>query len=194
MKQQNPKSRTKDLVMQELKDEVLLYDLKLNKAFCLNLPSAQIWQLCNGNYSVSDIRNELSQKLKKEITEDYVWLALDQLNSNNLLSNGSEIISDSNGLTRRAAIRKVGLATLMTLPIISSIVAPTAAHAQSGGACGGNLTSIDCGAATDDQFNGNCVSCLGSLPSCCLGQIVAAASCSTTAEGCSTCTRTCAYV
>lgn len=192
MNQNNPKSRTADLVMQESKDEILLYDLTINKAFCLNVPSTQIWQLCNGNNSVSDISKELSQKLKTDISEDFVWLAIVQLKENNLLSNGKEIISDSTGLSRREAIRKVGLSTLMALPIITSIIAPTAAHAQSVVACAGNLTFIPCGAATDDQFNGDCPQCLSSLPSCCTGQTIAAFACSTTAAGCSTCTRTCA--
>ncbi|HZH35571.1 MAG TPA: hypothetical protein VEX64_12070 [Pyrinomonadaceae bacterium] len=37
-----PKARENDLVVQELKDEVLIYDLKINKAYCLNETSAAI--------------------------------------------------------------------------------------------------------------------------------------------------------
>jgi hypothetical protein len=36
----NPKSRQNDLVVQELEGEVLIYDLSINKAYCLNPTSA----------------------------------------------------------------------------------------------------------------------------------------------------------
>jgi hypothetical protein len=50
-----PHSRTKELVVQELKGELLIYDLSTNKAFCLNETSALVWQLCDGKSSISEI-------------------------------------------------------------------------------------------------------------------------------------------
>jgi hypothetical protein len=77
----NPTSRQSDIVVQELKGEILIYDLKINKAFCLNETSALVYGLCDGNNSVKDISNQLSKKLKQPVTEDLVWLALDQMKS-----------------------------------------------------------------------------------------------------------------
>lgn len=68
----NPTARRTDVVVQELKGEVLIYDLKINKAYCLNETSAMVYQLCDGNNSVSDISNQLSKKLKTNISEDLV--------------------------------------------------------------------------------------------------------------------------
>lgn len=51
-------------LVQELEKEILVYDLGIDKAFCLNKTSAIIWQLCNGANSVADIAELMSRKLK----------------------------------------------------------------------------------------------------------------------------------
>ncbi len=50
-----PIARKKDVVVQELPDEVLIYDLKSNKAMCLNEISAFVWHNCDGkNYNFAN--------------------------------------------------------------------------------------------------------------------------------------------
>lgn len=126
-----PQSRKNDIVVQDLNGEVLIYDLKSNKAFCLNETSALVWQACDGTKSVSEISQAVSKKLNEPANEDLVWLALDQLKQENLLENSEELVSNFNGMSRREAIRKVGLGTMIALPFISGLVAPTAVQAQS---------------------------------------------------------------
>lgn len=126
-----PKCRQNDIVVQKLNDEVLIYDLGNHKAFCLNDTSSLVWQMCDGNNSVDDISKQLSKKLKTSVSEDLVWLAIDQLKKDNLLENSQEIEPKFSGLSRREVIRKVGLASVVALPLISSLVAPKAAAAQS---------------------------------------------------------------
>ena len=126
-----PKSRTKDLVVQELDKELLIYDLNINKAFCLNETSATVFQLCNGNNSVAEIADLMSKKLKMLVSEEVVWLALDQLKKDNLLEGSDEFAVNFNGLTRRQVIKKVGLASMIALPVIASVVAPSPAIAAS---------------------------------------------------------------
>jgi len=135
-----PQSRQHNLIVQELKDELLVYDLTTNKAFCLNPTSAMIYQLCDGKHSVSDISREISKKLEQPVTEDLVWLAIDQFKEDNLLSNNQEIEIKFDGLSRREVIRKVGFASMIALPVISSLVAPTVAMAQSCVASRGTVT------------------------------------------------------
>ena len=130
-----PKARKENLVVQELDGEVLIYDLDTNKAFCLNEASALVWQACDGNKDVSEIRNSLGKQLKSPVNDDFVWLALDQLKKENLIENKDEVVVDFNGMSRREVIRKVGIASVVALPIISSLVAPPAISAQSAGAC-----------------------------------------------------------
>ena len=53
-----PKVRVADIVVQEFADEILIYDLKNNKAFCLNETSSMIWQACDGKKDISDLSGE----------------------------------------------------------------------------------------------------------------------------------------
>ncbi len=126
-----PMGRINNMVIQESDDELLIYDLEKNKASCLNQTSASVWQNCNGNNSVADISRELRIKLDITVSDEVVWLALDGLKRDNLLENGDEFEINFNGLNRRQLIKKVGLASMIALPVISSIVAPSAAAAQS---------------------------------------------------------------
>jgi hypothetical protein len=153
-----PLARTTDVVVQTLDAEVLIYDLGTNKAHCLNETSAAVYQACDGKTSVSEISFLLSKQLKSLVTEDFVWLALDGLKKENLIENESEVSTPFEGLSRREVIRKVGLASMIALPVISSLIAPPAAHAQSGGANGATCTA-----------NANCAS------SCCASNTCVAA-------------------
>jgi hypothetical protein len=147
-------SRQQDIVVQELKDEILIYDLRVNKAFCLNETSALVWQACDGRRSIDEIRRFIGKKMNSPVTEDLIWLAIDQLKRNNLLAESESVEVDFKGLTRREAIRRAGLASMVVLPLISSLVAPTAAHAQSGavscsGFCGCSFPTATYNPATD---------------------------------------------
>lgn len=129
-----PESRKQGIIVQELEGEVLIYDLKVNKAHCLNKTSAIVWHLCDGNNSVSDIGKQLSKKLESDVGDDFVFFALDQLNRKNLLlipSKSSQLENKFEGLSRREIIRKIGIGSFVALPVIASLVAPTSAAAQS---------------------------------------------------------------
>ena len=126
-----PKARRENLVVQELEGEVLIYDLDTDEAFGLNKTSTIIWQLCDGNNSISEISLLISRSFNSIADENFVWLALDQLKKKNLLENKDEIVVNFGGMSRREVIRKVGLASVTALPLISSLVAPQASSAQS---------------------------------------------------------------
>lgn len=130
-----PVSRKGNIVVQEYGKEILVYDLIENKAFSLNETSALIWQLCDGDKTVAEIAENLSGKYDSAISEDFVWLALEQLKKDSLLENSSEISADFGGLSRREVIRKVGFATLVALPLVSSLIAPMAIQATSLQSC-----------------------------------------------------------
>lgn len=131
MKSKNPLSRKKDLVTQETDGEVMIYDISTNKAFCLNETSALVWQLCDGNRTVSEISKGLSEKLNSPANEDLVWLAIDQLKKENLIANKEELENKFEGMSRREVIKKVGLGTMIALPVVAGMVAPSSLHAAS---------------------------------------------------------------
>ena len=74
-----PQARMDDLVMKEMPDEVLIYDLKQHKAHCLNQTAAMIWRHCDGQTSITAISQTLSQELQTTISKEVVWVALEQL-------------------------------------------------------------------------------------------------------------------
>lgn len=138
-----PLAASSDLVVQEFKDEVLIYNLRTNRAFCLNATSAAVWQACDGNRGVLEIADEVSRKLNTFVNEDIVWLALEQLKKDSLLVDSEDLLINFGGMSRRDMIRKAGLATMVALPLVSSLVAPPAAAAQSASiACTTPTTSL----------------------------------------------------
>lgn len=168
-----PVPRKENVVIQELGGEVLIYDLKTNKAHCLNETSALVWQACDGDRNVSDITKQVSEKLNAPATDDLVWLALDQFKKDELIVNGSEINGFFGGMSRREVIRNVGLASVIALPLVSSLVAPKAASAASvapaacntadagdtfiGGTCPQNCAGAACNTTTGQGTPGRCL-------------------------------------
>jgi len=136
-----PRSRKDSLVVQEIDGEVLIYDLNDNKAFCLNKTSAIIWELCDGQRSPAEIESLASNKLKSPAGEGLIWLALTQLKKENLLENDVAAPAEYKGLSRREVIKRVGLGSVVAIPIVSSLVAPTGATAASAFALQATCTS-----------------------------------------------------
>lgn len=126
---QFPLARTNGIVIQETPGELLVYDLDADKAHCLNETAATIWRSCDGKNSVSDI----AALVGSDASDDLVWLAIDQLNENNLLE--AEVRSQFAGMSRRDVIKKIGLGTMVALPIIASLAAPRSAMAASSCRC-----------------------------------------------------------
>ena len=154
LSQTNPRSRKDNLVIQELKGEILIYDLDKDKAFCLNETSAQIWDACDGLNSVADISRLLGEKHHLAVDEDFVWLALHQLKQKNLLSGGEDVVPNFNAMTRRELTKKVGISTMLAIPLILSIKAPLAA--QSNSTCGSSTNKPPgCPCAKNDECRSN---------------------------------------
>jgi hypothetical protein len=134
-----PKARRDNLVVQELPDEVLIYDLERDKAHCLNQTAALVWKNCDGHADAATIAGRLGDELKAAVDERLVWLALDQLGRDHLLVEGVALPALMTGMTRRQMVQALGLAALVAVPVITSVVAPTSAQAASclppGAAC-----------------------------------------------------------
>ena len=74
-----PLSRQSGIVVQELENEILVYDLHLDKAFCLNETAGSVFQFCDGRNTVSEIRDLMSQSLKILVSGDLVLLTINDL-------------------------------------------------------------------------------------------------------------------
>lgn len=120
-----PLARTQDILMQDLGNEILLYDLTINKAFCLNQTTSIVFKYCDGNTSFADLRLK-----EKDLSDEVIYLTLDLLRKENLLK-FKDYQPNFNGLSRREVIRKIGLASMIALPVISSLIAPSGVMALS---------------------------------------------------------------
>lgn len=149
-----PQSKTDNIVVQNLENETLIYNLETNKVFCLNETSALVYQACNGQTNFEEIKN------KHNLPDEIVFLALDLLKKENLLE--ESFISPLAGMKRREVIKKIGLTSMIALPIISSLMAPTAIMAAA--SCGGTSapgTFLGCVPAPENCLNmfQMCTSC-----------------------------------
>ncbi len=127
-----PKTDSSEFVIQELPDELLLYNLSKNKAYALNNTSGFVWQNCTGEKTIKEIANDLENHLQKNVPEELIWLTLKKLHAEDLIIIEDETIFNEINTNRREILKKAGLATLVALPIVSSLIAPQAAAAQSG--------------------------------------------------------------
>jgi hypothetical protein len=155
-----PVARQTDLILRELPDEVLVYDLKTHKAHCLNRTAALIWENCDGQKSVTEMARLLERELKSPISEQVVMLGLEELAAYSLLQEETWEAPKKASLSRRQLIKKLGRAAAISLPLIISITAPTAVQAASGAVdpCVANPGAEGCPCVFDgqcDSFNCN---------------------------------------
>ncbi len=140
-----PRARKEGLLVQELPDEVLIYDLVRQKAHCLNRTAALVWNHCDGKTSVEQMVRLLGKETKIQIDDAIVWMAFDQLSKANLLEAQLRKDPSASRISRREAMRRVGTAAAVALPLVSSIVVPEAIQAATclptGSAC---TTSAQC--------------------------------------------------
>ena len=124
-----PRARKQDLVVEELPDETLVYDLKRHKAHCLNRSATVVWRHCDGRTTLSEMATILEEELELPQDEGIVRLALDRLRKAKLLEGGTNIPQEPAGPSRRELIRKLavlgGLA--IALPVVTSLTSPVAA-------------------------------------------------------------------
>ena len=136
-----PSARQDELIVEELEDETLVYDLKRHKARCLNRTAALVWRHCDGRTSVAEVVALLEEQSASPADEAVVWMALDRLDRTHLLSEPVTLPADRAQYSRREmlrTLRRVAGITLL-LPVIESIVAPLAA-AQ--GSCVTNCSGV----------------------------------------------------
>ena len=121
----HPLARQSSLIVKDVDDETLVYDLEIDKAHCLNRTAARVWRSCDGQTTVTEIAAQLSLPDQQPVDESLVWLALDQLEKFKLLDEAPAKPALLAGLTRRQMVARLGVAAV-ALPAIVSIVSPAA--------------------------------------------------------------------
>jgi hypothetical protein len=149
---EGPLARSADLIIEELGDEILVYDTKTDQGHSLSPEAAKVWRACNGTTSAE----RLSVKLG--LDQDTVNRALEELSNCDLLEVRPTIVAD--GSTRREVtikLAKVGAAAAAA-PLILSVAAPAAYAAATVRFCG-QFSSGNCGANTGCSSTVGCCCC-----------------------------------
>jgi hypothetical protein len=158
--EQIPAARKEGLLIRELPDEMLVYDLERDKAHCLNPTAALVWKHCDGQRTVPELAHMLEDELKVQVDEELIWLALSQLRRTRLLPRLRTGPVGRTNLSRRQVMGQMGLAVAFSLPLVTSIIAPTVAQAAT-------LTCGNCTPPTGECCPAGCP--CSTAQSCCAG-------------------------
>jgi hypothetical protein len=138
IRDQTPRARANGLLVEEVDDETLVYDLDTHDAHCLNPAAALVWRRSDGRTTVRDMVPLLAEVgLPRD--ESVIWMALSQLDGAKLVE-PVEVPGSKRTFSRKEVLRVLGATAAMTLllPAVDSVVAPLAAQAAS---C---ITFADC--------------------------------------------------
>jgi hypothetical protein len=147
-----PRAREEGIVVKELADEVLVYDTNQYKAHCLSQTAALVWKNCNGRRTVPEIA-EILRKQTGTQADQVVWYALDQLGRADLLEGRVKRPANTPVYSRRQLLGRIGVAALLSVPLIVSIPVPASASAA----------TVPC--VNENQCSQPGTNCFGCFPS-----------------------------
>ena len=121
--------RKAGLIVEDIEDETIVYDPKVDRMHCLNPTAAFIFRLCDGATHVDHAARRLAKRVGSRTDARLVDLALQRLSR-------ARLIEPSRGrpfalVSRREAAKALGLTGALSalLPVVISVVAPTPASA-----------------------------------------------------------------
>jgi hypothetical protein len=145
-----PQAREAELLVHDLTDETLVYDLTRHQAHSLNRTATLVWRRCDGRTTVAEMAALLERELGTPADEDVVWAVLRRLGRAHLLEERITLPADGIRCSRRELMRKLGL--VGGLMLVTSAIAPPPALA---------LTCV-----TSCSSPNSCEPCLGNQPTC----------------------------
>jgi hypothetical protein len=121
-----PEARSERLLLEEVGNELVIYDLQRHRAHQLNRTAALVWQSCDGHKTIAELRKLLQTELDPGIDDSIVWQALERLGKAHLLREPPPRRDSTARITRRQALRKFGQTAALALlvPAVTSIYAP----------------------------------------------------------------------
>ena len=128
-----PRRRQQSLVVHELPDELLVYDLRRHRGFCLGKNISWIWRHCSGQRTPGQIAEDLQAELGVPVPADVVGVALHRLSKARLLQD--PLVPASPGGSRRDLLKKAAQLGGLSILAISAPTAGQAATCLSAGAC-----------------------------------------------------------
>lgn len=143
-----PEARREGIIIKDFQGEVLVYDLERDEAHCLNSLAGSIWRHCDGRTTVSEIAASLSHQGGAALDDSVVQLGLEELRRSHLLVEPKAPAQwlPVAGMSRREAVRRIGLGAAIALPLVASMTVPTAVEAavSCGARCKPCNTATEC--------------------------------------------------
>lgn len=135
MREIRPLSLTAGLTAEEVDGGLLIYDEQDELVLRLNRSAALVWRSSDGNRTVADLVEVLTDELGERADEDQVLVALDELVKHGLIESGYEQ-RDPNAarISRRHFVRRVGAVAALAawgVPVVHSMAVPQSASASS---------------------------------------------------------------
>jgi hypothetical protein len=149
-----PRARREGLIVRQLPDELVVYDLERHQAHRLNRTAALVFDHADGGTTVGAIAGALCRELNVADADRLAWLALDRLDRAHLLDQAPVPPTGLASSGRRDLLRRAGLAAAL-LPVVSSILAPTAAEAAN--TCVADCTGQPAGTPCYNNNPADCV-------------------------------------
>lgn len=158
-----PHARKDGLLVQEVGDELVIYDQERHRAHRLNQTAALVFRHCDGQTTVKELATLLQTELDVPADEEMVWLALDRLDKAHLLRERLTRPAGVAGVSRRQVVRRLAkTAALALLPVVTTLMAPTPAMAgtvvlgccQIGTGCASPVTAANCASVGGVFFPG----------------------------------------
>lgn len=196
-----PTARTAELIVEEMGDELLVYDQRNDQVHCLSSTAGKVWRACDGTNSSEQLGGAL------QMEAELVNRALAELEACGLLEGEAAA-----GMTRREAttrFAKIGAAAAAG-PLIASVVAPTPALALTpcgtgGLGCQGFFpTNSNSSCPTRNCANNGCACCITTVKchlnntgsagayAACIGATTCSTACPSSATGFGTISAACA--
>jgi hypothetical protein len=135
-------ARSEGLLIEQVGDETVVYDLESKEAHCLSALAARVFELCDGRLKLDGIAEAAGIELGRSVTTDEVVAAVEQLEERRLLDTPFLVMHEG-GISRRDAIRRGVFATAL-VTTIGVPVATAAATDQIPTGCTGCGKNPDC--------------------------------------------------
>lgn len=127
----HPTARRHDTIIQDLGDETMVFDSMRDEYHLLNPLAAFIYQRADGQTALGDLVTLAHERFGGTVGVVDVEVALDELQRVHLLDQPNAEDAPRPGMSRRDAARRMA-ALALSVPFITSIVAPEPAMAASG--------------------------------------------------------------
>jgi Coenzyme PQQ synthesis protein D (PqqD) len=131
--EEHARARHDQLLVEELGDELVVYDLERGEVHLLNPAAAFVWRRCDGRTTVTRLASLLRAELGLPANDELVLLAREELEKNHLLEEKGAPSVTTDSLSRSQMIRRLAVATGigLMLPVIESLNPPPAHAAAS---------------------------------------------------------------